>query len=299
MSARPGQQARTGGCFIIVLFGIFAVAGLMIVITGPDVHKDRESIVIGALFGLIGIVGMIGGMLVLRRANTAALAAKASNAGWEQSRCFPKRTSTPSPRGTYILKPPVGPVLAAIMLTIGTGIFGTLTYFMFTAMKVPLVMPWIFGAITALLLYSLVRQVMVLLFSGHTSVELNADPVVAGQAATLTLYQSGNFAINRAAVRLVCDEVCSYQAGKNRATVEKEAYSVEVLDQTAMHARDRLPIATVDVAIPATVMHSFKANNNEIRWSFEVVLDLPGRPDVKQKFEFRVAPPQGSEGWAG
>ena len=47
---------------------------------------------------------------------------------------------------------------------------------------------------------------------------------------------------------------------------------------------------TVDVQIPADLMHSFKSDNNAIEWTIILHGDIPLRPDVKFEFPITVSP---------
>lgn len=89
-------------------------------------------------------------------------------------------------------------------------------------------------------------------------------------------------------VELIAEERATYRRGTTTVT-DTNCFHFEVLQQSdggpEWHGRLTLPI-------PAEAMHSFKADNNEIRWLVHVHGDIARWPDVDEQFTITVLPQQ-------
>jgi hypothetical protein len=148
----------------------------------------------------------------------------------------------------------------------------------------------IFGGIGLLgigyTIYQLLRAVLV----GDTYVELEREPLRPGEEFKLYVHQPGDFPITSAIVQIVCEEVAKYRRGTDTITVKEEVSCTEIASMANLQASRHAPIIQVRARVPVDAMHSFMAGNNTIQWFIRVKLDIPGRPDVDDKYDFRVMP---------
>jgi hypothetical protein len=106
------------------------------------------------------------------------------------------------------------------------------------------------------------------LLAGRVVMELSAHPLAAGGRYEWWAQQSGGTVPLRAVrVRLVCWESARYQQGTSTYTSTREVYSHDLLHPQDDSLADgvRRPLE-----VPAGVMHSFAAANNQVSWCVQV-----------------------------
>jgi hypothetical protein len=110
------------------------------------------------------------------------------------------------------------------------------------------------------------------LLAGRVIMELSAHPLAAGGRYEWWAQQSGGTVPLRAVrVRLVCQESARYQQGSSTYTSTREVYSRDVLDPETDPQGDGLAGGMRGpLEVPAGVMHSFAAANNQVSWSLQV-----------------------------
>ncbi len=96
--------------------------------------------------------------------------------------------------------------------------------------------------------------------------------------------------VRRLRVRLAGQERATYRRGSNTST-DTHAFYKEVLFDSREGRRAVAASGTFGFALPPGVMHSFKTENNEIRWTLEVKAWATLLPDVRHNIVLII--------WAG
>lgn len=140
------------------------------------------------------------------------------------------------------------------------------------------------------------RQLLAATGIGPTRVEISDHPLHPGGQYRLFLSQSGRLAVNALRVSLTCEEAVTYRQGTNTRTETREVFQQELLRREHFAIRGGLPFeAECDLSVPAGVMHSFKADHNEINWSLAVEGEMAGWPNYKRSFSVVVCPSPGGD----
>jgi hypothetical protein len=94
---------------------------------------------------------------------------------------------------------------------------------------------------------------------------------------------------------LTCEEAVTYRQGTNTRTETRQVFRQDLFHRENFVIQGGLPFETEFVlSLPVGVMHSFKAEHNEINWSLVVEGEVAGWPDYKRSFPLIVRPGQGS-----
>jgi hypothetical protein len=110
------------------------------------------------------------------------------------------------------------------------------------------------------------------LLTGRVAVELSAHPLEAGGRYELWAEQgAGAVPLRAVRVRLVCRESARYQQGTSTYTSTREVYGQDVLSPETNPRGDGLSGGVRrPLEVPAGVMHSFAAANNQVSWLAQV-----------------------------
>ncbi|HYH66581.1 MAG TPA: hypothetical protein VD866_17940 [Urbifossiella sp.] len=138
----------------------------------------------------------------------------------------------------------------------------------------------------AFTLYSGLRWVVSLLV-GRVEVEVTNHPLTPGGRYELHAAQRGMFRLGGVAAELVCEEVATYVAGTSKNTAKRVVARHPVSDPD----RDgrAVPLSAA-FAVPAEVMHSFQAPNNEIEWRVRLTGRVLGVLPYSDDFAVVVRP---------
>jgi hypothetical protein len=140
------------------------------------------------------------------------------------------------------------------------------------------------------------RQLLVTTGIGPTLVEISEHPLQPGGQYRLFFSQSGRLTVNAMRASLICEEAVTYRQGTNARTETREVFQQELFRREKFEIEAGLPFETeFELIMPADVMHSFKADHNEIIWSLVVHGDVAGWPDYKRSFPLVVRPAQGGD----
>jgi hypothetical protein len=104
------------------------------------------------------------------------------------------------------------------------------------------------------------------------------------------LTQGGAFEINSAKVILECRERVTFRRGTDTVTVHETVFEQEIAEVRDTAARDGMPLIDAEFKIPTDAPHSWMASNNSIEWRLRLVMDIPGKPDLDERYQFRVLP---------
>jgi hypothetical protein len=110
------------------------------------------------------------------------------------------------------------------------------------------------------------------LLTGRVAVELSAHPLEAGGRYEVWAEQgAGAVPLRAVRVRLVCRESARYQQGTSTYTSTREVYGQDVLSPETNPRGDGLSGGVRrPLEVPAGVMHSFAAANNQVSWFVQV-----------------------------
>jgi hypothetical protein len=140
------------------------------------------------------------------------------------------------------------------------------------------------------------RQLLVATGIGPTMMEISDYPLHPGGEYHLFLSQSGRLTIRALRVCLMCEEAVTYRQGTNTRTESRQVFQQELFRREDFEIGGGLPFeAEFALNLPAGIMHSFKADHNEINWSLAVAGEVAGWPDYKRCFQLIVRPGQGSD----
>jgi hypothetical protein len=252
-------------------------------------------LLIPAVFIAVGI----GGVYLLVRGDTgkrrrAKPSASQPVAG--QPACFPSLRVRKGRRLAVALTPSSGQRARVIMAFVVALLWNGFVWPFFILMlrekeKFGAIVLAIFCLAGLAILGGFVHQLFYWLLTGDPHVEIEHEPLVPGRPTRLVVVHPGVQRLNTASVSLCCEEVTRRRQGKN--TSERRERVVEeqlaILTEPDLSRSTGLLVET-SLRVPEDAMHSFTATNNHIRWLIEVVMDIPGKPDVKLDFPVRVAP---------
>lgn len=150
------------------------------------------------------------------------------------------------------------------------------------------------GGTWCLLPFALVGVGMIA-FTGYTAMQL-FNPVVAvrfphmplrpGERCEITYALSGNFlALRSLSFFVEGREKVTYRQGTDTRSETHVAWRVPLLETTSNAQFER---GKFTLAMPADVMTSFVAPNNQFTWHLCCRGDIPGRPDIKDDFDVTV-----------
>ena len=151
---------------------------------------------------------------------------------------------------------------------------------------VPLFFSIIFAVAGAAIFLTVVYKFLAL-FNPSVSLVMSPGKVVLGEETQLMWEMSGNIEkVEQLTITVEGQELATYRRGTDTCTDSSIFMSLQVLDTT-----DFRDMETGKTSFTLTdTMHSFKADNNEIRWTVKVTGDIPNWPDIKEKFGIGVLP---------
>jgi hypothetical protein len=313
MGKRPAQSnPRSGGCCLGLFFLPFLAMGLFFAAGGgarllgsPFGDKFNGEpwvgVLVGGIFALVGAGGIFFAIRQFLVGGRTKPSGAAAHTPWNQSSNWPSLKSTTSRlSGRRILAPDATPQakLAGIVFfaLIWNAVSWGVGYAFFREWHgghgsiFPLLFIGLFCLIGLATIAIAIHQFVRVVTVGETIVELDSDILRAGESTRVTVVQKGDFAITRAALKLVCQEVCRYRRGTDTVTHTETVHDEVLFERQNLRAAALNPVIDTGFSVPLDAMHSFKASNNEVRWMLAVTLEIPGRPDVDDKYPFRVSP---------
>jgi hypothetical protein len=130
---------------------------------------------------------------------------------------------------------------------------------------------------------------------GRSLVEISAHPLRPGKTCQLYVAQYGRSRLRYLKVLLVSDEKATYQQGTNTRTEYCRVYSQEIMCQRHFEIRHGSPFESqVELAVPATAMHSFRSSHNEVIWKVVVLGRARGWPRFERTFPLVIYPGPGN-----
>lgn len=139
-----------------------------------------------------------------------------------------------------------------------------------------------------------IRQVLITTGIGATRVEISDHPLLPCQEYEVFLSQAGRMKFNSLKMLLVCVEEATYQQGTDTRTATETVYRETVYEEANFEIQPgRAFEHHCKVRLPASAMHSFKSDHNEIRWSLIIQGDVARWPDYERRFPLIVYPGKG------
>ncbi len=126
---------------------------------------------------------------------------------------------------------------------------------------------------------------------GPTLLEVSDHPLLPGGKYRVFLSQTGNLTLKTIEIWLICEEEAVFRQGTNartetREVVRQAVYSAAdavIQPSEAMETECELPI-------PASAMHSFRANHNQLQWKLVVRSKVADWPPLQRTFPVVVHP---------
>lgn len=154
------------------------------------------------------------------------------------------------------------------------------------------------GAAVGVIFY-FARQLMAAGAAGATILEVSQHPLYPGGTYRMFVSQSGRLQAAVLDVLLVCEERATYRQGTNTRTEVHRVYEQPVLRREQIDIRHGEPFeSTCELHVPATAMHSFKADYNEVNWSVVVRGEVEGEVQFERTSPLVVYPPRDGSGEA-
>jgi hypothetical protein len=148
-----------------------------------------------------------------------------------------------------------------------------------------------FMIVGGFLIYYFVRALLIATGVGPTLIEISDHPLWPGKTYELYFEQSGHLSINSFKVTLECEEISTYRQGTDARTDRRTVYRQELFHTEHFEILPGEPFKTrCEVSLPANVMHSFKADHNEVQWKLVICGQPEGWPVFDRHFPVVVYP---------
>jgi hypothetical protein len=122
---------------------------------------------------------------------------------------------------------------------------------------------------------------------------LDADGLTAGRPTALAwTLRGGARRLRRLRIELAAYESASVGSSDDSTTIESCFHRQALLDT---EDRREMAAGRCEATPPAATVPSFKGPNFKWEWRLEVTGEIPGRPDIDDKYPVRVALPAPEE----
>lgn len=282
------SPVKAGGC-LAAFFSVFFLAGLA---GGIAAYRDKTD-EIGAYFAtgffcLIGLIGMIWGI-------RTAMGKTGANPETVADNYLPKRRTTREPSITlHAGKSRIGKLAGMIFFCLfWNGIVGFFVY--------NLVDEWDggignYGLAAFLSIFVIIGlgicwgvfHFFLALFNPKPVLSLPTDAVRLGEPFDVAWDMMGNVSrVSQLRIGLVGEEIARYRRGTDTVTVNETFAELVFCDTTDTEI---MRAGAASIVVPPDVMHSFKANSNEVQWKLKVQGDIPKWPDIDDEFNMVIWP---------
>ena len=142
-------------------------------------------------------------------------------------------------------------------------------------------------------IYTSIKNSMIKRRLGEVELETVDQTVPPGGSwtGTLRFTPKRDVSINGINARLVCEESATSGSGTNRTTyTEKVHTQVHSVEPEGLLLAGKPFEKQISVPFPEINTYSFSNYDNNINWSIEIRIDLPGVPDWKQEEHATVVP---------
>ncbi len=141
------------------------------------------------------------------------------------------------------------------------------------------------------LIYYFIRQFYGYNGAGTTALEISDHPLVAGMSYEVLIVQAGHLRMKTLAVYLACEEEATYRQGTDVRSERRRVYQQPLFLCENFEIEPAQPFEQRgSLNIPASAMHSFKADSNEVQWKLVVKGAVEGWPPFDRSFPVIVYP---------
>ena len=149
----------------------------------------------------------------------------------------------------------------------------------------------IFWGVGLMLLVAVFHRIFLTFGIGPTLLEISDHPLYPGRRYRLLLMQSGTLRFRELTVAVVCEEIARFHQGTDTMTSHKEVFRQPLFSRTDFEATSGVPMEQeFFLQLPLGAMHSFRRENNEIRWRIGVFVQVVGWPDIHREYPIIVQP---------
>lgn len=133
------------------------------------------------------------------------------------------------------------------------------------------------------------REALVARRSGTTTVEVSAEPLIAGESFEVWVMQEGEMQLTELAVALVCEETVVTRSKKKSKTVTRRIAQVPIASEQNVAVRPGAPFQLrARGTVPAEATPTLEEEGRTIEWKVEVRGNVPGQPDFARAFRVVV-----------
>lgn len=141
------------------------------------------------------------------------------------------------------------------------------------------------------LTYSLWRDAKSVGGAGSTRLELDHHPLKPGELCRGVLMQSGQMRARALTVSLVCEEEATFRQGTDTRTATAEVYRELLHRERLIEVRPGEPFeCDFEFVLPNDAPASFVSPHNQVKWSLEVAVGPPRRPETLRRYQVCVYP---------
>ncbi len=141
------------------------------------------------------------------------------------------------------------------------------------------------------LTYSLWRDAKSVGGAGSTRLELDHHPLRPGEICRGVLMQSGPMRARSLTISLVCEEEATFRQGTDTRTATAEVYRELLHRERLFEVKPSKPYeCDFEFLLPSDAPTSFVSPHNQVKWSLEVAVGPPRRPESLRRYRVCVYP---------
>ena len=149
----------------------------------------------------------------------------------------------------------------------------------------------IFLCVGLVLLASAFHRILLTFGIGPTLLEISDHPIYPGRRYRMLLMQSGVLRFRELTVDVVCEEIARFHQGTDTMTSRKEVFRQSLFSRADFETTPGVPLEQeFFLQLPLGVMHSFRQENNEIRWRIDASAQVVGWPNTCRDYPIIVQP---------
>ena len=141
------------------------------------------------------------------------------------------------------------------------------------------------------LVYYFIRELLIVTGVGQTFVEISDHPLIPSETYQLYLAQGGHLSLKSIDIVLQCEEQAAYRQGTDTRTDRRVVFSQSLHHQDEVEILPGQPLeVSCDLLVPSGVMHSFRADHNQVQWTLAVRAVAEGWPPFERSFPVVLYP---------
>lgn len=148
-----------------------------------------------------------------------------------------------------------------------------------------------FCAVGVILLVRVIQQLLLAFGTGPTLLEISDHPIYPGRRYRVLLHQAGVLRFHELNVDVVCEELARFRQGTDTTTNRKDVFRQNLFSRKDFETTANMPLhEEFFIQLPIGAMHSFRMENNEITWKFELVAKIAGWSELRRECPIIVRP---------